>query len=147
MRTYAAWQAAGVRRANGEPFPQPQAKARLWVPVRGGPAFLLGQNFYAVRSYNPSMSYTLAITHLSDRLRGDGPLVQQFPGGERTATIAELQEIQRRLTEQGFNTGSADGRIGTETMKAIRNYQRKVGMEPADGYPSLKLLARLRRGS
>jgi peptidoglycan hydrolase-like protein with peptidoglycan-binding domain len=30
--------------------------------------------------------------------------------------------------------------------QAVRNFQRKVGMEPADGYAGVKLLARLRRG-
>ncbi len=29
------------------------ATAKLWVPVPGGPAFLLGPNFYAVRSLQP----------------------------------------------------------------------------------------------
>src|SRR5262245_39754 len=51
-KTYAAWRAAGVTRADGQAFPQPDATARPWVPVPGGPAFLLGPNFYAVRSYN-----------------------------------------------------------------------------------------------
>ena len=60
-RTYAAWQALGVTRADGEAFPQPKATARPWVPVPGGPAFLLGPNFFAVRSYNPSMNYTLSL--------------------------------------------------------------------------------------
>src|SRR5499433_3455360 len=63
-RTYEAWRALGVTRADGQPFPQPSASARLWVPVPGGPTFLLGPNFYAVRSYNPSMNYTLSILHL-----------------------------------------------------------------------------------
>ncbi len=144
MRSYAAWQAAGVRRADGEAFPQPQATARLWVPVRGGPAFLIGPNFFSVRSYNPSMNYTLAITHLSDRLRGAGPFVQQFPGGERTPTLAELQELQRRLTAAGFDTGGSDGRIGNDTMRAVRAYQQKVGLKPADGYAGIKVLERLR---
>ena len=58
-RSYEAWQKAGVSRADGQPFPQPNATAKLWAPVPGGPAFLLGPNFYAVRSYNPSMNYTL----------------------------------------------------------------------------------------
>jgi len=146
MRPYSAWQSAGVRRANGEAFPHLGAKARLWVPVKGGPAFLLGQNFFAVRSYNPSMNYALAIAHLSDRLRGEGPFVQSFPGGERTPTLAELQEIQRRLTQLGYDTGGVDGRVGSGTMKAVQNYQRKVGLEPADGYAGIKLLARLRQG-
>jgi lytic murein transglycosylase len=146
-RSYAAWHAAGFRRADGKVFPHPKASARLWAPVPGGPSFLLGPNFYAVRSYNPSMNYALAIVHLSDRLRGDGPFVQQFPGGERTPTIAELQELQQRLTKAGFDTGGVDGRVGTGTMRAVRAYQQKVGIEPADGYAGLKVLARLRQGS
>ena len=112
-----------------------------------GRQFLLGQNFYAVRSYNPSMNYTLAIVHLSDRLRGGGPFVQGFPGGERTPTLDELQELQERLTKAGFDTGGVDGRIGSDTMRAVRGYQNKVGIEPADGYAGLKVLNRLRGGS
>jgi membrane-bound lytic murein transglycosylase B len=146
MRSYAAWQAAGIRRADGEAFPQPQASARLWVPVKGGPAFLIGQNFLAVRSYNPSMNYSLAITHLSDRLRGMGPFVQPFPGSERTPTLAELQELQRRLTAAGFDTGGTDGRIGNDTMRAVLAYQKKTGLKPADGYAGLRVLERLRAG-
>src|SRR3954468_18237891 len=79
-RTYEAWQKAGVIRADGQPFPQPNASAKLWAPVSGGPTFLLGPNFYAVRSYNPSMNYTLSIVHLGDRIVGAGPFVQPFPG-------------------------------------------------------------------
>ena len=146
-RTYAAWQDAGVVRADGQPFPQPNAGAKLWVPAPGGPAFLLGQNFRAVRSYNPSNNYTLAIVHLADRIRGAGPFVQPFPGAEqRIPTLSEVKEIQRRLSDLGFNTGGADGRVGNDTMLAIRNFQHRVGMEPADGYAGLKLLARLRQG-
>jgi membrane-bound lytic murein transglycosylase B len=144
-RPYEAWQAAGVKRASGQPYPQPKAKARLFVPVPGGPSFLLGQNFYSVRSYNPSMNYALAIAHLSDRLRGEGPLAKEFPNSERTPTLAEITEIQDRLTKAGFDTGGVDGRVGNDTMKAVRDYQRKVGLEP-DGYAGLKVLARLRQG-
>jgi lytic murein transglycosylase len=146
-RSFEAWQKAGVTRADGQPFPQPNATAKLWVPVSGGPAFLLGPNFNAVRSYNPSNNYTLAIVHLADRISGGGPFVQAFPGAEqRTPTLAEVQEIQKRLTALGFNTGGTDGRVGNDTMIAIQNFQRKVGMQPADGYAGLKLLARLRQG-
>jgi peptidoglycan hydrolase-like protein with peptidoglycan-binding domain len=73
--------------------------------------------------------------------------VQQFPGGERLPTLAEVQEIQRRLTALGFDTGGADGRAGLDTLRAARAYEQKVGLEPADGYPGLRLLARLRQGS
>jgi membrane-bound lytic murein transglycosylase B len=145
-RTYASWQAAGAKRADGEAFPHPDTTAKLWVPVPGGPAFLLGPNFYAVRSYNPSMNYTLAIVHLGDRVMGAGPFVQSFPGAERAPTLAEIQEIQQRLTAAGFDTKGTDGRVGAATMLAVRDFQLKAGLTPADGYAGLKVLARLRQG-
>jgi peptidoglycan hydrolase-like protein with peptidoglycan-binding domain len=73
--------------------------------------------------------------------------MRQFPGGERALTTAELQEIQQRLTAQGFDTRGADGRVGPDTMRAVRNFQLKTGLQPADGYPGLKVLARLRQGT
>ena len=144
-RLISAWSNAGVTRANGAPFPRPQEEARLWQPAAGGPVFLLTRNFDAVRSYNPANTYALAIVHLGDRIRGDGPFVQQFPGGERPPTLPEVQEIQRRLTARGFNTGGTDGRVGQDTMRAVRAFQQKTGLQPADGYPGLRVLARLRQ--
>lgn len=144
-KSYAAWSAAGVTRADGKPFPRPNDKAQLWTPVQGGPTFLLGPNFYAVRSYNPSMNYALAIVHLGDRIQGGGPFVQPFPGSERALTLAEIQEMQTRLTKAGFDTGGTDGRVGNDTMKAVRDFQLKAGIAPADGYGGLKVLARLRQ--
>ena len=145
VRTIAAWQTLGVARANGRPFPRPGERASVWQPVAGGPSFLITQNFRAVRSYNPADSYTLATVHLADRIRGEGPFVQQFPGGERVPTLAEAQEMQRLLTARGFDTGGADGRIGPETVAAVRAFQIKAGIRPTDGYAGLKVLARLRQ--
>ncbi|HLG80131.1 MAG TPA: lytic murein transglycosylase [Bradyrhizobium sp.] len=145
-RTYATWAAAGVARADGEAFPQPNASAQMWIPVDGGPAFLLGPNFYSVRSYNPSMNYALAICHLGDRILGAGPFIQPFPGSERALTLAEVQEMQTRLTKAGFDTGGTDGRVGNDTMQAVRDFQLKAGISPADGYGGLEVLARLRQG-
>ena len=146
-RTYEKWQALGVRRADGSAFARPGDQVKLWLPVSGGPAFLIGQNFRSVYSYNPSTSYTLALCHLGDLIRGDPPFRQQFPGGERVPTLAEVKEIQRRLNEHGFKTDGIDGRTGSDTVKAIIAFQKKVGMQPADGYAGLKVLARLRQAS
>jgi lytic murein transglycosylase len=145
-RSYAKWQSLGVMRADGKAYERPDDHVRLWLPVKGGPGFLLGQNFYAARSYNPSSSYTLALLHLGDLIAGKGHFVQQFPGGERPPTLEEVKEIQRRLTERGFKTDGIDGRTGSDTVKAILAFQKKVGMQP-DGYAGLKVLARLRQGS
>jgi lytic murein transglycosylase len=143
-RSYEAWRKAGVVRPDGEAFPLPNATAKLWVPEPGGPGFLLGPNFYAVRSYNPSMNYTLSIVHLGDRILGAPEVAPKFPGGERAPKLAEIQEIQRRLTALGFNTGGSDGRVGNDTIRAVIDFQRKAKMEPADGYAGVRLLARLR---
>lgn len=142
-KSYDAWGKLGIKRADGQALPG-NGTAQLWLPVAGGPAFLLGPNFYAVRSYNPSMNYALAICHLGDRILGGGPLVQQFPGGERAMTLEELQETQTRLTKLGFNTGGADGRVGNQTMEAVRDFQTRNGLQP-DGYPGLKVLELLRK--
>ena len=141
-----AWLQRGVVRVYGKPFPRPSERARLWQPVSSGPVFLLTQNFNAVRSYNPANTYALAIVHLGDRIRGDDPFEQSFPGGERILTLEEVQEVQRRLTDKGFDTGGTDGRVGRDTMLAVRNFQNSAGLNPADGYPGLKVLARLRGG-
>ena len=137
----------GVTRADGQPFPNPNLTAKLWVPVAGGPAFLLGPNFYAVKTYNPSMNYTLAIVHLGDRVVGGGPFVQPFPGSERAPTLAEVQEMQRRLTAAGYDTGGTDGRVGNMTMLAARSYQQKVGLGAGGWISGAEAAGEAARGS
>jgi membrane-bound lytic murein transglycosylase B len=146
-RSYGAWRELGIVRADGAAFAGADDKVKLSVPVEGGPAFLIGQNFSAVMSYNPAFSYSLAVVHLADRIRGDGPFAHPFPGSERLMTLAEVQELQRRLTALGFDTDGSDGRVGRDTQRAVRDFQRKVGISPADGYAGLKVLARLRQSS
>jgi len=146
-RAVEAWRDMGLRPAGGGNFSHTGLRLRLWQPVSGGPAFLIGQNFLAARAYNPSSSYALAVAHLADRIRGGGPFVQLFPGAEeRIPTVAEIREIQQRLTAAGFDTGGVDGRVGSDTMRAVRAFQQRAGMTPADGYAGLAVLARLRQG-
>ena len=49
-RTYAAWQAAGVTRADGQPFPQPNASPPVVAPGGGGPPSLPGPHSPSVDS-------------------------------------------------------------------------------------------------
>ena len=146
-RSYAAWRELGIVRADGAEFPRPDDRAKLSVPVEGGPAFLLGQNFSAVMSYNPAFSYSLAVVHLADRVRGGTPFVQPFPGSERGMTLAEVQELQRRLTALGFNTDGSDGRVGRDTQRAVRDFQKKAGFRRRTATPGsrcCRACARLR---
>jgi peptidoglycan hydrolase-like protein with peptidoglycan-binding domain len=53
----------------------------------------------------------------------------------------------RQRRPRGADGYGADGRAGLDTLRAAKAFQQKVGKEPADGYPGIRLLARLRQGS
>jgi membrane-bound lytic murein transglycosylase B len=108
-----------------------------------GAAFMIFPNFRAIERYNAADAYVIAVGHLSDRLKGGGPIRAAWPRDDRALVFAERQELQERLTAAGFDTGGADGKIGPKTVAAVMAYQRSIGMVP-DGYPSLDLLKRLR---
>jgi membrane-bound lytic murein transglycosylase B len=82
------------------------------------------------------------VGHLSDRIAGGGPIRAGFPPDRTGLTIEDRKDLQRRLTAAGFDTGGADGVIGTRTTEAISAYQRSVGL-PVTGQPSRDLLQRL----
>jgi membrane-bound lytic murein transglycosylase B len=113
----------------------------------GRTGFSAWPEFFCRAQLQPVDDYALALLHLGDSCVGGEPFVQKFPGSEPPRRSPKSQEIQRRLTALGFDTGGADGRIGNDTMLAVRDFQRKAGMEPADGYAGVKLFARLRQGS
>jgi len=142
-RSPADWARAGVVGTNGQPVAN-YGDATLSTPTgAGGPAFLLFRNYDVIGRYNNAEAYIIGVGHLSDRIRGAGPLQTAFPADERRLRRAERRELQQRLTDAGFSTQGVDGRIGPNSRAAIRAYQRRVGLPP-DGHPSLGLLQRLR---
>jgi membrane-bound lytic murein transglycosylase B len=52
-------------------------------------------------------------------------------------------ELQRRLTARGFDAKGVDGRIGPNTIAAVKAWQKAQG-RIADGYASLDVLEALR---
>lgn len=143
VRPVAEWQAAGVQAAAGV-LPDPGAAASVLLPAgAGGPAFLVYPNFRVIERYNAADAYVIAVGHLADRLRGLSPFRADWPRGDRVLTHAERQELQARLTGAGFDTRGVDGRIGPNTIAAIRAFQIAQGLRP-DGYADLALLTRLR---
>jgi hypothetical protein len=108
-----------------------------------GPGFLMLNNFRVIMQYNPAEAYALAIGHLSDRLRGGGPLVQKWPRYERVLSRSERLELQQHLARQGYDVGEPDGQLGGRTRAAIREFQARVGRVP-DGFASASVLEQLR---
>jgi len=144
-RPLADWAARGVRRVDGRPLEASQTASALLLPAGpAGPAFVVLRNFDAVYAYNAAESYALAIVHLADRLRGGGPFVTPWPTDDPGLSRAERRELQTLLLARGHAIGEADGLIGTNTRRAIRDEQARLGL-PQDGRAGMKLLGALRR--
>jgi len=144
-RDVAEWQGLGLRAASGRPLPSSGTAALMFPAGAAGPALLAFDNFRVIKRYNNSDAYVIGVGHLADRLRGGGAFVAQWPRSDRPLSLAEREELQRLLVARGYDTGGIDGRIGQATMAAVRAWQASQGML-ADGYISLELLERLRRG-
>nr|WP_313699719.1 lytic murein transglycosylase [Achromobacter sp.] len=143
-RPMSSWVKQGVMRADGQALPGGDTPAGLLLPAgRNGPAFLVTRNFDALYSYNAAESYALAIAHLSDRLRGGGPLIQAWPTDDPGLSRAERRELQRLLIARGYDLGEPDGMIGARTRQALQAAQRELGLSP-DGRAGQKALKALR---
>ena len=80
---------------------------------------------------------------MADRRVGGGPWGNKRPAKEVPLSRADVKDMQRLLAAKGFDSGGSDGVIGPNTRKAIKAYQNQIHL-PADGYPTIGLLERLR---
>ena len=139
------WQAMGISRVSGKPFPRPSDVGKLYMPAgAGGPAFLLLPNFDVIKRYNNSSAYALAVGHLADRIIGGGGFATPWPAGDYALSKAQRAELQTLLARAGFDVGSPDGVVGPKTRAAVLAYQAQTGL-PTDGHISGRLLDRLKR--
>jgi membrane-bound lytic murein transglycosylase B len=139
----AEWSAKGVRKLNGEPLPESAEPTAIFLPAGArGPAFLVQENFYAILKYNFATSYALAVSVLSDRLKGASGVTGNWPRGEEMLSVRQRITLQEGLTTLGYDTGGVDGVLGRRTRAAIREFQRARGI-PADGYATSSLLTRI----
>ncbi len=138
----AQWVAEGVATLDGTPLPE-LADGAIFLPAGArGPAFLVGANFRTLLRYNNSTSYALAVSLLAQRIAG-GPGVQgTWPRDLQPLSREQTRALQSALNDRGFAAGTADGQMGPATRQALRAWQRSLGL-PADGFPTLELLARL----
>lgn len=138
----AEWRAVGLRRIDGGALGEHGAASLLLPAGVAGPALLLYRNFSVILRYNNAENYAIGVGHLSDRLQGRPALSGRFPPDANGMTLAQRQELQRRLTRAGYNTEGSDGVIGAKTRAAISAYEQQSGLA-VTGEASLALLARL----
>lgn len=139
-RSGGEWSGMGVRAVDGGAVPSG------WVLAPAGargPAFVVTRNFSAILRYNNSNSYGLGVSILGDRIAGRPGIRGNWPRQDSPLSNSQKEEIQRRLTALGFDTGGIDGKLGSQSIEAIKAYQASRGMVP-DGYANSELLASLR---
>lgn len=146
-RPLSQWLAMGVARADGGDIDLAgSTPSAVLVPTgTGGPAFLVFRNYDAIYGYNAAESYALAISLLSDALRGRPELRTPWPTDDPGLGRDERMELQRLLAARGHAIGAIDGAIGAASREAIRAEQVRLGFT-VDGRAGTKLLRALREG-
>jgi lytic murein transglycosylase len=142
-QTFSGWARLGIRRADGNPMPR-AGEASLFLPGgAGGPAFLVTDNYDVIKSYNSSDAYALGVAHLGDRIYGGLPIRGDWPKHEPALDKDEREEVQMRLADLRLYSGGADGKLGSRTREAVRQFQLRRGLVP-DGYVNQAVLKELR---
>ncbi len=137
------WRALGVARADGEALPASGA-ASLYLPAGArGPAFLISDNFEVIRQYNTSDAYAMSVAVLAERIAGREIPLAPWPRVAPLST-ADVKAMQQLLTEKGFYRGTLDGKLGRTSRNAVHAFQLAEGIQPADGFATKEILARLK---
>jgi membrane-bound lytic murein transglycosylase B len=141
QKPVADWAKLGVRAADGTPLPPNAEDGSIYIPAgMRGPAFLTFSNFKVVLKYNNAVSYALAVCELSDSLMGRPTIAAAWPRDEQPLSRDERIAFQNALVKLGFDPGKIDGVLGRGVKAALRSYQKVHGL-PADGFPTMGLLA------
>lgn len=112
----------------------PNLSMQLWLPAgKNGPALLLSPNFEVIKVYNNSSNYALSVSLLGQMIRGQGGLQASWPRHEKPLSRSQILNLQRNLTQMGYNTQGIDGVIGTNTRTAFQSWQAVNGQTP-DGF-------------
>jgi membrane-bound lytic murein transglycosylase B len=151
-RPLSQWAGEGVTRADGTPLssvpmaqPWGSVPAYLFAPTGSqGPVFLATRNFDAILHYNQSHKYALAVSLLTNRLRGDAGLVTAWPTDDPGLSRAQIKTLQGLLAARGYDIGTPDGIPGSKTRQAVAAEQQRLGL-PQDGRVGYKILSALQK--
>jgi membrane-bound lytic murein transglycosylase B len=139
--SFSNWAALGIKAAEGQ-LPK-NGNAILFFPTGAvGPAFLVTENFNAIKRYNDSDVYGLAVGLLADRMRGRAPVRTAWPADDKQMSRDERIMLQRKLSKLGYPVHDFEGHIDFGLRDAVRDVQARLGLIP-DGHPTATLLARV----
>jgi lytic murein transglycosylase len=146
QKTPEDWAALGVLPVDPQGLPTADrgVPCTLIMPMGWqGPGFFAFPNHMAIRAYNNSVAYALAVGLLADRMAGAGPLVQAWPPDQPTS-LADRMAAQQALKALGFYDGTVDGLLGSGTRKAAKLWQASIHLPP-DGYLTYALIQQLKQ--
>ena len=139
------WSRAGVTLADGRPLPADATPTSLVLLMgRNGPAFLAYPNFQAYLKWNQSLNYATTAAYLATRIAG-APGMRQGNAPVTALTGDQIKELQTLLIRRGLKDGEVDGKLGALTRASVKAAQIKYNL-PADSYPTVELIERLRTG-
>ncbi|MDE2602800.1 MAG: lytic murein transglycosylase [Bradyrhizobium sp.] len=120
--------------------PQEQAQPASLLQPEGiaGPAFLTTRNYFVIKEYNFSDLYVLYVGHLSDRMTSPQPFATPWSASTQLRS-ADVEAMQRRLTQLGLYRDKLDGKAGMLTRAALGAYQKSAGLK-VDCWPSEAVL-------
>ena len=139
------WQKLGVLPQSDKNIPALDKSRPLYLLMpegRLGPAFLVTDNFYVLKSYNMSDLYALFIATVSDGIEGKGGFVEPWQKIDELYQ-SDVLNLQTKLQSQGYDIGKADGFAGFKTRRSIGLWQQKQGQKPTC-FPSRSLIADIR---
>ncbi len=125
----AQWHQMGLRYSQEHPVHKADLldNSFLLLPAgRFGPAFLVSNNFYVLKTYNESDVYALFIGHVADRIKAGRRFATAWKHID-SFTRRDVRAAQLKLVKSGVDVGGADGLIGYKTRIAIGNWQRRNG--------------------
>jgi hypothetical protein len=120
-------------------------EASLLMPEGSyGPTFLTPKNYFVIKDYNFSDLYVLFVGHLSDRILDGRPFETPWSKTAQMKT-AQVEAMQRRLTELGLYRDKIDGKAGMLTRSALGAYQKANGLR-LDCWPTAAVLGHMQGG-
>lgn len=135
------WIGWGVTDRDGKPLADNGLKAGLVLPMgHQGPAFLTFDNYDVYLQWNQSGTYTLTAANLAAQLAGAPPFEKRQPTD--ALSFDEMKALQTKLEARGYDVGTVDGVLGTNTREAVRQEQMRLGLI-VDGWPTQQLLGSL----
>jgi lytic murein transglycosylase len=103
-----------------------------------GPGFLTEKNFYVLKEYNFSDLYALFVGDVSDRITGGRGFERPWDKVEQLRT-ADVERMQRYLTDHRLYGEKIDGKAGMKTRAALGAYQ-KANRLKLDCWPTASVL-------